>query len=133
MNITNITFDDVRPEVKKFAVEMEEKLRANDFKTHWSECDYEYLVERYIDAINDTNKVIFYAHNMITPYGDQFMKTNVLMSYHVTDGLVNIANYAMMLHDKISVQRCDYMKALRGKMESEEKMKLIIDTDCNWK
>lgn len=41
-----ITFDDVRPEVRAFAVAMERKLRENDHKGGWSGCSIEYLLRR---------------------------------------------------------------------------------------
>ena len=36
----------LRPEVLWFACEMEKKLRENDYKGGWRECDYSYLFER---------------------------------------------------------------------------------------
>jgi hypothetical protein len=39
-------FDKLRPTVVEFAHEMEKKLKENDHKVHWSECDIYYLMNR---------------------------------------------------------------------------------------
>jgi hypothetical protein len=48
-----MTFDDCRPEVKAFAVLMEEKLRENDHKGGWTggACSVQYLLKRLIEEV----------------------------------------------------------------------------------
>ena len=115
--MTDITFDDVRPEIKKFAVEMEEKLRANDFKTHWSECDYEYLVQLYMMSVERVSDVINCAHNRYSIYDDPFMKSHAFVAYRAIDYLIDVANYSMMLYDKIQKQGDEFTEKVEEHFE----------------
>ena len=79
-----LQIDDVRPEVKKFAIAMEKRLRINDYKGGWHYEKPPYFV----------NKIIIHSAQLSN---DVF--------YDVLDDApidcINIANYCMMLYVNI--------------------------------
>lgn len=79
-----LKIDDVRPEVKKFAIEMEKRLRKNDFKGGWHKEKPEYFV----------NKIIEHSRQL---------SNDVLCNelYYSTIDCINLSNYCMMLYDNI--------------------------------
>lgn len=87
-----VTFDGmvqgVRPEVAEFAVAMEQKLRKKDGKTHWRERPIEALKRLMLLEVEEF-KV---AHEFFGP--DEAM-----------DELRDIANYALILWDRIRIEK----------------------------
>lgn len=81
---------DVRSEVADFAVAMEQKLRKKDDKTHWRERPVEALKRLMLLEIEEF-KV---AHEFFGP--DEAM-----------DELRDIANYAMILWDRIRIEKAN--------------------------
>lgn len=77
-----------RPEVMEFAVAMEEKLRKKDGKTHWRERPIEALTRLMLLEVEEF-KV---AHEFFG--ADESM-----------DELRDIANYAMILWDRIRIEK----------------------------
>ena len=69
----------LRPEVLAFAIEMEKRLRENDHKNHWSQCNIDYLIDRFLRCANVINE----------PIGSRETQ------HHAVD----TANYAMMIAD----------------------------------
>jgi hypothetical protein len=92
-----VTFDGmvqgVRLEVAEFAVAMEQKLRKKDEKTHWRERPIEALKRLMLLEVEEF-KV---AHEFFGP--DEAM-----------DELRDIANYAMILWDRIRVEKQENTK-----------------------
>lgn len=76
-----LKIDDVRPEVKKFAIAMEKRLRKNDYKGGWHKEKPAYFV----------NKIIIHSAQLSNDvsYGEL---------YDSTIDCINIANYCMMLY-----------------------------------
>ena len=48
----------IREEVFKFAEAMEEKLKANEHKGHWRDCETEYLVDKLLEELSEFHKAI---------------------------------------------------------------------------
>ena len=65
--------------LKKFTKEMEKQLKANEKKGHWSKQEWGYLY----------NKILIKAHEVGVANTDKQTKK----------ACVDLANYAMMLHD----------------------------------
>jgi hypothetical protein len=79
MKITDL---DVRPEVARFALLMEAKLRANDHKRPWRHCPLQYLSMR----LTQERKELAEAIATKTGVGEE---------------CADIANFAMMVADKV--------------------------------
>ena len=79
-----LKIDDVRPEVKNFAIAMEKRLRKNDFKGGWHNEKPTYFVNKIFEHSRQLRNDILY---------------NDL--YYSTIDCINIANYCMMLCDNI--------------------------------
>lgn len=78
MKVTDL---DVRPEVAQFALLMEAKLRANDYKRHWRYCSMQYLSMRLTQERKELNLALA-------------TRTGVGLE------CADIANFAMMVADK---------------------------------
>ena len=87
-NLLTGEFAPVRLEVAEFAVAMEQKLKNKDDKTHWRERPIEALKRLMLLEVEEF-KV---AHEFFGP--DEAM-----------DELRDIANYAMILWDRIRVEK----------------------------
>jgi hypothetical protein len=81
MSDVKVTDLKVRPEVARFALLMEAKLRANDFKRHWSCSSLQYLSARLTQERKELSEAI------ATRTG-------------VGEECADIANFAMMIADK---------------------------------
>lgn len=83
-----------RQEVKDFAVLMEQKLRKNDHKKHWKNCNQEYLLTRLDEEVKELHDCFFF-------YSPG--ELNFLMDGQHEDRIpgeaVDVANFAMMLWD----------------------------------
>jgi NTP pyrophosphatase (non-canonical NTP hydrolase) len=77
------SYDDVRPEIKRFAVMMERKLQANDHKGTWKESSISYLFSRLEDEVRELRDQI----NSKSPVQD------------VVGEASDVANFAMMIYD----------------------------------
>jgi hypothetical protein len=73
---------DLRPAVRKFAIAMEERLKANDYKGGWDNCSAQYLMNGLLEELAELSAAIL--------EGD-FSGIN--------EEAVDVANYAMMLAD----------------------------------
>ena len=114
--MNEIDYDDVRPELKKFVIDMENKLRKNDYKVDWTKCSYNYLIEQFNKQYESIKWFFDNAEGkqLDAPlYQHPFMKPNVIIMMMGRNALVNAANYSMMLVDKIDKQTdelCDTIK-----------------------
>lgn len=76
----------VRKAVKDFAVLMEEKLRKNDHKSHWSKESFTYLFSRLDEEMKELNQAVASA------------KTDC---ERITDEAIDVANFLMMITDNM--------------------------------
>ena len=76
-----------RREVLQFASIMEDRLAANDHKTHWDGSSLDWLLERLKDEVEELEAVI--------AEGDLSM--DVEISHEAAD----VANFAMMIADNV--------------------------------
>lgn len=75
----------VRPEVARFAVMMELKLRENDWKESWKHSSPEFLIRRLQQEYRELVDAVIYGDNP-TPQ-------------HIAQEAADVANYAMMVAD----------------------------------
>lgn len=73
----------LRPALRRFAEQMELKLRDNDHKGGWKECSNNYLLKRLLEEYQELLKTL-------APGG---------LSFYTTDEAVDVANFAMMIAD----------------------------------
>jgi len=95
----------IRPCVLHFAVEMERKLKANDWKEHWSNFSVEYLVERADDELSELNQAI--ADLSVAEAAGEDLG---LLALRVADKAVDLGNFAMMIADTIDNMEPDAEK-----------------------
>lgn len=72
----------IRNEVKDFAKAMESKLKKNDHKVHWSNCNNLYLLSRLREELEE----LLEAYEKNDAHG-------------IMDETVDVANISMMIHD----------------------------------
>lgn len=72
----------IRPEVMIFAGEMEQKLRKNDHKVHWSKCGLVYLINGLQGELDELKTAYSEKNDMA-----------------IVDEAVDVANFAMMVYD----------------------------------
>lgn len=72
----------VRPEVAAFAVAMEGKLKENDHKGGWSDCDKHWLMDRLYDEADELCGAV-----------------NRGVASEIEGEAADVANFAMMIHD----------------------------------
>jgi NTP pyrophosphatase (non-canonical NTP hydrolase) len=77
-----LTIDDVRPEVKQFAIAMEEILRDNDYKGGWDRCSEEYLKMKFAEEVCEVCEAFEYQK-----YED------------IMHEVVDVSNVCMMLYE----------------------------------
>ena len=83
--------DAVRKPVRWFAEQMERKLKANDYKEHWSECEDEWLIERLGDECAELHRA--YRSNRLP-------SNRAKQQQCIIDEAADVANFAMMIADK---------------------------------
>lgn len=76
----------MREEVKEFAGEMEEKLKANDYKGGWDKESIQWLFARLVEEVGELAMALY--DEKYTPY-------------EARSETVDVANLAMMLHSKL--------------------------------
>ena len=82
--MSELQIDDVRPEVKKFAIAMEKMLRKNDYKGDWQYEKPTYFVNKIIEHSRQLRNDVLY---------------NDL--YYSKIDCIKVSNYCMMLYDNI--------------------------------
>lgn len=90
--MSDIGYNDVRPEVKAFAVLMEQRLRANDHKGGWKDCSPGHLYEKFVEERWEFEQVLVRAWLITFP------------AEAVGHEAADVANLAMM--------NCDHYGAL---------------------
>jgi hypothetical protein len=97
----------LRPEVLAFARDMELKLRANDFKSSWSECSKGYLSTRLTREVVE----LLAALGLGAPEIQRIVDEKILMldehdyQSDPRSETVDVANFAMMIHDNLTHER----------------------------
>ena len=79
-----------RQEVQDFAVLMEQKLRKNDHKNHWSKESFTYLFSRLDEEMTELNQAVASAKTDYT---------------RITDEAIDVANFLMMIVDNLKELR----------------------------
>ena len=77
-----------RPEVKRFAQEMERQLTENDHKGGWKKCDYLYLMSRLKEETGELHRAI-QARFLVNIHAEKL----------ITKEAADVANFAMMIAD----------------------------------
>jgi len=72
----------LRPEVRRFSEVMERRLRENDYKGGWKDCDYSYLTRRLQEEIDELHIAIQCKSLDLIP-----------------EESADVANFAMMIAD----------------------------------
>jgi hypothetical protein len=78
-----------REEVQWFAKQMEKKLKENDHKTHWSQCDIQYLSVRLYEEVQELGRELWFYEQNPAPHN----------AVNVIKECADIANFAMMIAD----------------------------------
>lgn len=101
----------IRPCVLHFAVEMERKLKANDWKKHWSNFSIEWLFDRLADGeMVELKLAISNLANAKEAGNNQRVGRCAL---NVVEEAVDVANFAMMIADIIDHYEPDAEKGER--------------------
>lgn len=80
---------EIRKPVENFARAMENKLRKNNHKQHWSECSTDYLLHRLRGEVMELEEAIFEGK-----------------SYEeIKDECTDVANFAMFIYDNLSYEK----------------------------
>jgi hypothetical protein len=82
--------EECRPEVQKFARIMEYKLRLNDYKGGWKDCDSFFLFDKLNEEVEELERELFVDDSIDDPPYDP-----VNVSLEAAD----VGNVAMMLID----------------------------------
>ena len=90
----------VRKEVEWFSKWMEKKLRANDHKEHWSRSPIAYLFGRLMEELGELGLALCDAALL-----DEDDPRAVCYDEEIVGEAVDVANFAMMIADKLSLGR----------------------------
>lgn len=105
---------DPREEVLWFAKQMERKLRANDHKGHWSNCDDLYLKRRLRE---ETNELID-AVNRLKSYRRTSPDDVAWAARMVIREAADVANFAMMIADNSrQARKCRFCNKPTARLE----------------
>lgn len=85
-----------RDEVLWFAGRMERKLKANDHKGHWDNCDFGYLSRR----LHQEAKELSRALQVLKGAGSGPYPVPPAIVQNVIDEAADVANFAMMVADQ---------------------------------
>ncbi len=119
---------DIRPCVLHFAVEMERKLKANDWKEHWSNFSVEYLVERAAEELAELEHAI---DALLDAEGTG--KGLGRLALRVAEEAVDLANFAMMIGDMIDNMEPDAENQARfAACDYHHGPEVTVCTKCGW-
>lgn len=98
-----MTINDCRPEVQTFAVAMERKLRANDHKGGWKNCEGGWLLKRLFEEAEELRDA-WLVHVGECARGTRWVEADAFHGFPDTSSVVlneaaDVANFAMMLAD----------------------------------
>ncbi len=81
----------IRPEVNVFAERMEEILKINDYKNGWENCSKDFLMSKVFEELGE----------MVIAIGCASHNDKI----DVQNEIIDVANFLMMLWDKLEKQR----------------------------
>jgi hypothetical protein len=91
----------IRPEVRDFAFRMEEKLRENDHKSHWSKESYAYLLQGLKDEVDELEQELSgFIIGQAMPR-DLSGSSSIHQYGEAVEESVDVANFAMMIKDNL--------------------------------
>jgi hypothetical protein len=90
----------VRKEIEWFAVEMEQTLRDNDHKGHWSHCGYQYLTRRLHEEVLELNMALVETGR----FGDVHWTAHAEDRRRLIREATDVANFAMMIADNVRAE-----------------------------
>jgi NTP pyrophosphatase (non-canonical NTP hydrolase) len=96
---TESTESPPRDEVLWFAQEMERKLKVNDYKGHWDNCEFSYLSRRLNQETGELRRALQRFKNL--PEGPAYEESAMVAASHVIAEAADVANFAMMIADQI--------------------------------
>jgi hypothetical protein len=97
-----VPVEGIRPEVLWFASKMEERLRANDHKGGWHECDWDFLQGRMADEADELVALL--------------RSSGITQTERIWHEAADVANFAMMIADNARLSALDgneYLKDVR--------------------
>jgi len=92
-----MTIEPVRNEVARFAIRMERKLLENDHKGGWDHCNFGYLFKRLEEELKEAKSA---AGELTATTWDAEGDLDGIAEAAI-DELADVANFAMMIADKI--------------------------------
>lgn len=114
---------DCRPEVRAFAVAMENKLRGNDHKKSWKKCNFNYFLFRLEEETEELRKAFENWH--LTVYGkpniDDYKAAIRQKEYDMANEAVDVANFAMFTFSMATTGR-----------HSDSELDKIQEMDIKW-
>ena len=96
---SELTFEDIRPEVLEFALLMEYKLRENDFKGGWKNDSVEALLKRVDEELDELREEL-YVDDVLEGSGYEAPIERV-HKIRTTYEAADVANMLMMIVDNI--------------------------------
>jgi len=118
---------EARTEIKAFSEIMEQKLKENDHKSHWSKADIDYLLKRLNEEVTELENKFLKLETRNTraladdSMGDIFMPEPEDIQRECAD----VANFAMMIADNI--QKLSYASIPQKPISDEEIEKAAIE------
>ena len=90
----------IRTEVKEFSEIMEYKLKENDSKGGWSECEIDWLIERMEGEIDELKNALWKRRN---DWGRSVSEGFIFVASDedIQKECADIANFAMMIADNV--------------------------------
>lgn len=88
-----MTVDECRPEVKRFAILMEQILRDNDYKGGWENMRLTELSERLLEEVDELEDLL----------ARRLLDGNPVTDAELAKEIADIGNFCMMLADNMGV------------------------------
>ena len=89
-----------RQAVEDFAIDMEVKLRANEYKGGWDDCDLEFLLEK----LTEEKRELVVATRKFNDNHYSVSPPNSQLKQRVIDEAADVGNIAMMISDIVKVK-----------------------------
>lgn len=91
--------------LEEFCWDMENKLRENDYKGNWSECNYSYLIQRLREEVDELDEVLAcFVIGQAVPR-DLGGAYSIEQYGEVVEECADVANFAMMIADNLKNER----------------------------
>jgi len=90
----------MRKSVEVFANAMEKKLKANDHKRHWGNCEIDYLEKRLEEEYKECTEVLTAIYTLQNLKWSDDELSHILIEAAKVE-LVDMANFCMMIYDNL--------------------------------